>query len=68
MKIKAAAITVGVVWFGVIYSMIFSSVGALLSTIAWIYISYPLPIKASTPGVFFIVLDYAEYIDRLKVY
>ena len=34
MKIKVAVISVGVVWFAAVYSMLFSSVGALLTTVA----------------------------------
>ena len=34
MKTKAAIITIGFVWFGTVYAMLFSSVGCLLTTIA----------------------------------
>ena len=34
MKIRAAIITIGFVWFGIVYVMLFSSVGTLLTTIA----------------------------------
>lgn len=34
MKIKVAVVTVGVVWFVTVYGMLFTSVGALLTTVA----------------------------------
>ena len=34
MKIKAAIITTGFIWFGIVYSMIFTSLAVLLSSIA----------------------------------
>ncbi len=34
MKTQITIAGVGVVWFGIVYSMIFASVGSLLSTIA----------------------------------
>jgi len=34
MKTKAAIITAGLVWFGVIYLMVVTSVGTLLTTVA----------------------------------
>ena len=34
MKVKTAIMTTGFIWFGIVYSMIFTSLGTLLSSIA----------------------------------